>query len=584
MKKKLIHIIALSTFIFCMTGCAPLGPDPKPVEGLQQTGRDLANGENKDLSANYYYLESRLHIKNSEFDKAVISLEKALVLDPESYVITLDLVGLYLRHQNTEKALAAAEKLVRLNPESVDGLMLLIELKKDSLDEKELLEKLNKVISIDPENKEAFLRLGRLYLEKENYPKAQSLFEKMAEQFPDYYVAIYYLGEVYLNQKDYERAKAQFLRSIEIEPDLIEARFQLIEILGIENRTENNQAILDYYKEILDIDPENDQAEMGMALHYYKNKMTKEAREIFIRLGREIEKNSKLAMVAVEEYISKKKFKDAVIVFSEMLKADPENSTLNFFSGMAHEANDDFKTAIARFKKIKPEHPQYKKTILRTAFLYKQLGENQNAVDYLEEKVRAYRKDIDIITYLASFFEKEGNFEKAFTVLNKGLEDSPDNTTLLFKLGAVQDKAGLKDESILTMKKIISLDPNDAGALNYLGYSYADKGIHLDEALALIQKAHELKPNDGYIIDSLGWVYYKRSDYDKAVEYLEKAAELSSYESIISDHLGDAYQKVNKLKEALKIYKKALSNAGEDDKELVIRIQKKIEIIQNQLK
>ena len=195
-----------------------------------------------------------------------------------------------------------------------------------------------------------------------------------------------------------------------------------------------------------------------------------------------------------------------------------------------------------------------------------------------------YPKDIDIITYLASFFEKEGRFEKAFAVLKKGLEESVDNTSLLFKLGAVQDKAGLKDESILTMEKIIQLDPEDAGALNYLGYTYADKGIHLDEALALIQKANELKPDDGYIVDSLGWVYYKRGDYNKAVEYLEKAAELTSFETIIADHLGDAYQKTDRLKDALETYKKALSNAGEDNKDIVIQIQKKIKTMQKQFK
>ena len=581
MKKNLIYIFYFFIFIFCLTGCVPLDPN-RTQQGHRQT-KGGANGEDKDLSANYYYLESRLHIKKNDFDKAIISLEKALAIDPESFVITWDLVGLYLRDQNTEKAFAAAERLVRINPESVDGLMLLIELKKDGLNEKELLETLNRVLSLDPENKDAFLRLGKLYLEKENYEKARDLFEKMTGQFPDYYVAFYYLGEIYIHQKEYDLAKTQFLRSIELEPDLVEPRFKLIEILNIESPVENSQTILDYYKEILDIDPENEQAEIGMALHYYKNKMMSEARDIFLKLGRGIEKNSKLAMIAVEEYISKKKYKDAVIVFSEMLKAEPENSTLNFFTGMAHEANDDFRAAIARFKKIKPEHPQYKKTIIRTAYLYKQLGENQTAVEYLEDKARTYPKDIDIITFLASFFEKEGHFEKAFGVLNKGLEDSPDNTSLLFKLGAVQDKAGLKDESILTMKKIILLDPKDAGALNYLGYSYADKGIHLDEALSLIQKAYELKPDDGYIIDSLGWVYYKRGDYDKAVEYLEKAVEMTSFESIISDHLGDAYQKINKLKDALEIYKKALSNAGEEDKELVNQLRKKIETVRKLL-
>nr|NJM03244.1 tetratricopeptide repeat protein [Desulfobacula sp.] len=164
MKQPVIYIFFLALFIFNLTGCVPMAPPTQ--QGRPEADKTLANGKDKDLSANYYYLESRLHLKNNEFDKAAASLEKALAMDPESFVITWDLVGLYLRRQDTEKALAAAEKLVRINPENADGLMLLIELKKDAFNETELLEKLNKVLSLDPENKEAFLRLGNSILRR----------------------------------------------------------------------------------------------------------------------------------------------------------------------------------------------------------------------------------------------------------------------------------------------------------------------------------------------------------------------------------------------------------------------------------
>ncbi len=82
----------------------------------------------------------------------------------------------------------------------------------------------------------------------------------------------------------------------------------------------------------------------------------------------------------------------------------------------------------------------------------------------------------------------------------------------MFRLGALQDKAGLRQKALDTMAAIIKIDPDDASALNYLGYSYADMGIKLDQALILIQKANALRPDDGYITDSLGWVYYVRDD------------------------------------------------------------------------
>jgi len=442
------------------------------------------------------------------------------------------------------------------------------------------VETLNRILLLDPKNQETFLRLGKLYMETKNTAEALILFKKMVEQFPDYYVAWFYLGEVYMTENQYALAKTQFLKAIELEPDLVEPRFQLIKIYSIKNTKENKKKILETYKEILEIEPDNHRALLGMALHYYRTNMKKEAQSLFMELGQDVESDSRLVMVAFDEYISGKKYKDAIIVFSQLLKADPENSTLNFFTGMAYEAIDDFKNAISYYLKINPDHAQYKKTILSIAYLYKQVGEEETALNFLENKYKAFPKDIDIITYLASFYEKDTHYEKAISLLKKGLEDSPENTSLLFKLGAVQDKAGLKEDSINTMKKVIEIDPKDASALNYLGYTYADQGIKLDEALLLIKRAYEIRPDDGYIIDSLGWVYYQQGNYEKAVEYLEKAAEITSFETIISDHLGDAYHKANQLEKALNTYKKALSNAKEEDKKIVTELKKKIEALE----
>ena len=68
------------------------------------------------------------------------------------------------------------------------------------------------------------------------------------------------------------------------------------------------------------------------------------------------------------------------------------------------------------------------------------------------------------------------------------------------------------------MKKAIELNPKNAAALNYLGYTWAEMGVQLDDAEDLIQRALKIQPNDGFYIDSLGWVYYQKGDYPKAVE------------------------------------------------------------------
>ncbi|MBU8848167.1 MAG: tetratricopeptide repeat protein [Desulfobacterales bacterium] len=581
MKKSLVCILLIFVPVFFLAGCTQHKQSKKPYESRTVQKKEIE--EKNNLSANYYYLESRIHINHKDYQKAIDSLKKALAKDPGSFIITRDLCWLYLGQNDDEKALELAEKLIRQNPDNVEGLLLFVQLKKDTIEKKELVEILNRILTLEPENKETFLRLAKIYMEAKNNSEALALLKKMVELFPDYYVAWFYLGEVYLAEQQYELAKIQFLKTLELEPDLVESRFQLIKIFDIQNTRVNNLKILKLYKEIFEIEPNNSRAQIGRALHFYKSDKKAKASNLFMELGRDVENDSRLIMVAVDEYISGKKYEDAVIIFSQMLKGNPENSTLNFFAGMAYEAIEDFEKAVFHYLKIRPDHSQYKKTILNIAFLYKKLGEHQTAINYLENEHKTLPEDIDIITYLASFYEKDKNYKKAIRLLKQGLKNSSENTSLLFRLGAIQDKAGFKEDSLNIMKQIIEIDPKDAGALNYLGYSYADLGIKLDEALSLIKRACEIKPDDGYITDSLGWVYYKKGEYEKAVKYLEKAAELTSFETIISDHLGDAYQKTGQLKKALDVYKKALSNAKDEDKKKVVELKEKIETVQKKI-
>jgi Flp pilus assembly protein TadD len=124
------------------------------------------------------------------------------------------------------------------------------------------------------------------------------------------------------------------------------------------------------------------------------------------------------------------------------------------------------------------------------------------------------------------------------------------------------------------MKEVLRLNPNHADALNYLGYSYSERGIRLEEALQLIQKAMELKPNTGYITDSLGWAYYKLGDYKRALTELEKANQLMPDDSTITEHLADSYLKLDRVEKAVEFYERALKlDPKPDQKE---RLEKKI--------
>jgi tetratricopeptide (TPR) repeat protein len=150
---------------------------------------------------------------------------------------------------------------------------------------------------------------------------------------------------------------------------------------------------------------------------------------------------------------------------------------------------------------------------------------------------------------------------------------------ILFQTGAIYDKLGDFEKMTAQMKEVLRLNPDYADALNYLGYSYAERGIHLEEALKMIQKAMELKPNMGYITDSLGWVYFKLGNYERAVIELEKANQLTPDDPIVTEHLADSYLKLSNIQRAMEFYERALKLEPKSDQ--IERLKNKLQELQN---
>ena len=132
------------------------------------------------------------------------------------------------------------------------------------------------------------------------------------------------------------------------------------------------------------------------------------------------------------------------------------------------------------------------------------------------------------------------------------------------------------------MEDIMSRNPDNFDAMNFIGYTYAERGEKLDYAEELINRALELAPGRGYIIDSLGWVYYQRGDFAKALEYLLRASEIPPPDPTILEHVGDAYEKLGKRELAQENYTKALELLNSqklfttEDKKIRTRLKEKL--------
>jgi Flp pilus assembly protein TadD len=163
--------------------------------------------------------------------------------------------------------------------------------------------------------------------------------------------------------------------------------------------------------------------------------------------------------------------------------------------------------------------------------------------------------------FLVGIYQEKKDYPSAIDLARKMVSLEPHNDKSHFTLGALYDEDKQKELGVAEMRRAIELNPSNAPALNYLGYSYAEAGKRLDEAEKLIRRALAIEPEDGFYVDSLGWVYYQRGEYRLAVDQLERAVNLTGNDPTITEHLGDAYGKVGKVRDARHEYEDALRKA-----------------------
>ncbi len=134
-----------------------------------------------------------------------------------------------------------------------------------------------------------------------------------------------------------------------------------------------------------------------------------------------------------------------------------------------------------------------------------------------------------------------------------------------FGYAAALERSGAWDEAVVQFRKLLESHSDNAAALNYLGYMFADKGVHLDEAKEMLTKAVKLDPTSGAFQDSLGWVYFRLGELDRAEKYLTEAARLDPFDATVREHLGDLLRARGDKAKAAAAYRQALANHPEEE-------------------
>jgi len=168
-------------------------------------------------------------------------------------------------------------------------------------------------------------------------------------------------------------------------------------------------------------------------------------------------------------------------------------------------------------------------------------------------------------------------YQDAYDLYNKALDEFVDNGELLYARAMTAEKLNKLDVLEQDLRKVLARNPNNAEALNALGYTLADRTSRYEEALDFVKRALELRPTDFYIVDSLGWVYYRLGNYDEAVKYLRRAFELKM-DPDVAAHLGEVLWVKGDKDEARKVWQQALDVDGKGKKKAITEAMRRLNV------
>jgi tetratricopeptide (TPR) repeat protein len=244
--------------------------------------------------------------------------------------------------------------------------------------------------------------------------------------------------------------------------------------------------------------------------------------------------------------------------------------------GQLSELREQKAEALSWYAQIPRDDERWFGVQLRTAVLLSDTGKPSESASLLHELQARSGDDGKQLgeTFMleADLLQKRKHGEEAIAVYDRGLLALPDDTRLIYARALLNDDLNHVDAAVRDLRRVLELKPDDADAMNALGYTLADHTDKKTEALALIEKALKLKPGEPAIIDSLGWVQYRLGNMDAAVQQLRSAYDKQP-DPEIAAHLGEVLWVSGQKDEARKVWDQGRAKDG-DNKVLIETIKR----------
>jgi tetratricopeptide (TPR) repeat protein len=246
---------------------------------------------------------------------------------------------------------------------------------------------------------------------------------------------------------------------------------------------------------------------------------------------------------------------DLALIFARLtLDLAPDFALAQLLAGDALQDMGRLDAANDMYGEVDANAPARWIAQLRIASNYDGLGRLDDAIHTLDAATAKYPDRPDALIELGDILRRHSHWTEAIAAYDRALavvgKPGRGDWPLLYARGIAEHEANEWPRAEEDFEHALALDPDQPDVLNYLGYSWVEKGVNIDRARQMIEKALSQRPTSGFMVDSLGWLFFRTGQYDKAVAEMERAIELTPDDATINSHLGDTLAAVGRTEEA----------------------------------
>lgn len=539
-----------------LVACAAVSQAPEGKSSPAGVAKVTPVTHRPDAAASYHFMLGYQAELIQDMDRAIQEYQAALKTDPASHSVKARLAGLYFSLGDMPQAIRYASEAVE--GASQDGPLLtqMAGILASAGQGERAVALLDRAIELDPTSGDPYFTKGLLLLNLKRQPEAEQAVRAGLALVPESAVGHYHLGRMLLDAGKGAEAAVSLERAITVNASFEPAYLALASIY--ESQQEQDRAVAVLRRYLQSVNPRNRDIRHQLVRLYVAAKdyqgARKELGELLAEDPSDLDAQLRLALVYGEEH----EYPKAIDQLTQILKVRPTELKIRDYLGFLYEESKDTKKAIETYTFNIQLEPSYFEGHLHLGVLFYRLKQFPEAIIHLTKAITINPKQPEAHIVLGLTYLQQDQFDDAARALEEGISQNPKSADLHFNLGTVYDKLNRFDDVVRVMETAITLDPHHADALNYLGYSYAERGVKIEQALSLTKQAVALKPSNGYYVDSLAWALFKSGLLAEALTEMKRALALAGDDPVLYEHLGDIYAKQRNLIEAREAWLHAL--------------------------